>query len=897
MKSLPVILIILLITGLPCAVPAQQPTVPRIQPTAAFSAGDEIELTQYVNPFIGSGGSGNTFPGPALPFGMMQWSPDTTSNGFYKYRDSTIRGFSLTHLSGAGCPIFADIPFLPVVGPIKTSPATNQSDYAQGFSHSNEQAAPGYYSVNFNSGIQVKLSVTARTGLGVFTYPSTQEANLLINAGGSATGNSISSVLVVGDDQVVGSAMSGAFCGSNTVYTIYFAVQFDRPFKSFGTWNVGAINPGLRTSTSKQPGAYLTFDTSREPTVKAKVGISFVSVENALLNLKTENNGWDFDAVRRKANATWNEWLNRIKVEGGTREQKEIFYTALYHALLSPNLFTDVNGEYIGFDRRIHRAHGYTHYTNISDWDTYRSQVQLLTLLAPRETSDMVQSLIVDAEQSGWLPKWVLANDVTAVMGGDNPVPLITSAYAFGARSFDKHTALSYMLKAATQPGVGIHGYKERPRLAEYLKRGYVPYSLDFDSAGVNSASVTLEYANDDFCIAQFAKSLGDAKIYNTFMRRAQNWQNLFDAEIGFIRPRRVNGVFLEGFDPDAVLPRSEVPWDRNNQAGFQEGNTWQYTWMIPYNYQGLFQAIGGKAEVTRRLDRFFTELNGWGRPYFNMANEPSFVSPYAYTFAGAPWRTQMTVRRIMSETFKATPDGLPGNDDLGATSAWYVWGALGLYPAIPGVGGFVISSPSFPSIKIRLGDGRQIQIVSDKIFTNSPYVQRLALNGKPHTRTWLPIEAIQTGTTTLSFRLADTPNTSWGSNPADAPPSFTNGQAPAVGFIYGDDSLSVHPGSGTIFSLGVRKIVSSPLTLNWSAVVPRELDLRPSSGMMQISGDERPKVDVQVVSSTRAAPGSYAIPIRFQLVSPDTLRGATFPETIVEVKVDGNAANTGVRR
>ncbi|MCA1637507.1 MAG: glycoside hydrolase family 92 protein, partial [Acidobacteria bacterium] len=369
MKSPSVVLtILLMITGLRYAVPAHQPVVSRIQPAADLPTRDKVDLAEYVNPFVGTDGAGNTFPGAALPFGMMQWSPDTTANGFYKYRDSKIRGFSLTHLSGAGCPIFADIPLLPTVEPIKNSPATSMSDYAQGFSHSNEQAAPGYYSVNFNSGIQVKLSVTARTGLGVFMYPSTEEANLLINAGGSATGNSMSSVQVVGNDRVIGSAMSGTFCGTNTVYTIYFAVQFDRPFKSFGTWNAGAVNPGLRSSTSKQPGAFLTFDTSREPTVKAKVGISFVSVENALLNLKTENSGWDFDAVRWKAHATWNDWLSRIKVDGSTREEKEIFYTALYHSLLSPNVFSDANGEYIGFDRLVHKANGYKHYTNISDW-------------------------------------------------------------------------------------------------------------------------------------------------------------------------------------------------------------------------------------------------------------------------------------------------------------------------------------------------------------------------------------------------------------------------------------------------------------------------------------------------------------------------------------------------
>lgn len=885
MKSLlTALIILLLLTELP-------PIVPACQPENESRARDDVEVTNYVNPFIGTDGSGNTFPGVALPFGMIQWSPDTTANGFYKYQSSTIRGFSLTHLSGAGCPIFADIPILPTIGPIKTSPATNPSDYDQSFSHGSEQAEPGFYGVAFNSGIQAKLTATARTGFGVFTYPSTREANLLINAGGSATGNIMSSVQVVGDNTVVGSAMSGGFCGSNTVYTIYFAVQFDRPFKTFGTWNAGVVNPGLRSSTGKQPGAFLTFDASKESTVKAKVGISFVSVENAWLNLKTENKGWNFDAVRREAQSVWNGWLYRIKIDGGTRAQKEIFYTALYHALLSPNVFSDVNGEYIGFDRKIHTARGYTHYTNISDWDIYRSQVQLQSLLAPRETGDVMRSLVADAEQSGWLPKWVLANDVTGAMGGDNPVPLITTAHAFGARNFDRQAALKYMLKAATEIGIGIHGYRERPRVAEYLRLGYIPYSLDFDSASINAASVTLEYANDDFCIAQFAKSLGDTKNHNVFMRRAQNWQNLFDAEIGFIRPRRENGVFLEGFNPDAVLPHSEVPWDKLNQAGFQEGNTWQYTWMISYNYKGLFQAIGGKAEAVSRLDKFFTELNGWGRPHFNMANEPSFVAPYAYTFAGAPWKTQSTVRRIMAETFKATPDGLPGNDDLGATSAWYVWSAVGLYPAIPGIGGFVISSPSFSPIEISLEDGRRIQIAADKTPASNPYVQKLTLNGKSYPRTWLPIENLRAGggTTALNFTLSDTPRGSWGSSPADAPPSFMIGQFPIIPFIYGDDILSLSRGNSAAFSLGVRKLVSEPLTLKWTAAAPKGLELMPSSGLIRFDGGKIPKLDVRVISSMQISSGSYTIPIRFQQVSLKTLNGATLPEATLEIKITDN--------
>lgn len=849
--------------------------------------GDELDLTRHVNPFIGTDGYGNTFPGATVPFGMVQWSPDTTTNGFYKYYDSTIRGFSLTHLSGAGCPTYADIPFLPTVRPINASPATNISDYASAFSHGNEQAAPGYYSIKLNTGVQVKLSVMTRTGFGVFTYPSSPEANVLINTGGSAKGNTASSVQIVGDKEVVGSATSGGFCGSNTTYTVYFAARFDQPFESFGTWSAANISRGSRMSNGKQTGAYLTFDTTQEHAVKVKVGISFVSIQNALLNLNMEDSGWDFDAVRRKAGKMWNDRLSRIRVEGTTREQKEIFYTALYHSLISPNVFTDMNGEYIGFDRVVHTARGYTHYTNFSDWDTYRTVVQLQALLAPGETSDMMRSLIVDAEQSGWLPKWPLANDSTDVMGGDNPVPLITTAYAFGAKEFDAHTALRYMLKGATQPGTGLRGDAARPRLAEYLQCGFVPlYSLGSDKGIVGSASTTLEYANDDFAIAQFAKSLGDTATHQTFMHRAQNWQNLFDAGIGFIRPRRINGTFLEGFDADALLPHSQVPWDKLNQAGFQEGSTWQYTWMIPYNYRGLFQAIGGNAEVIRRLDKFFTELVGWGKPYFNIANEPSFVAPYAYTFAGAPSRTQETVRRIMSETFKPMPDGLPGNDDLGATSAWYIWSAIGLYPAIPGVGGFVISSPSFPSIVLRLGDGRQIRIVADRASASNPYVQKLTLNGKSYSRAWLPIEIIKLGTTTLKFTLSDTPNSTWASNAADAPPSFTDGQAPAIAFIYDNDSFAIQKGGSATLSLGVQKIISESLTVKWNAYAPPGLNLRPSSGIIRINSNEKPKVGVQISASSQAATGSYTIPIKFQATLPDTVHEATLPETIVEIKV-----------
>jgi predicted alpha-1,2-mannosidase len=856
--------------------------------TASTAHAPARNFTQYVNTFVGTDNDGNTFPGATVPLGMVQWSPDTTATGWYKYTDAKIRGFSLTHFSGAGCPAYADVPFMPAVGALKGSPGSNWSDYAVAFSHDKERAAPGYYSVALDSGVRVELSATARTGFGVFTFPQTNEARLLINAGGSATGDSDSSVLIVGDREVTGSATSGRFCDSDTSYRVYFAAQFDRPFNSFDTWEADKLNAGAREGQGKQSGAALTFDATRERTVKVKVGVSFVSVENARLNLRAENDGWDFDAVRRKSSATWNDWLGRVSIEGGTDDERRVFYTALYHSLLHPNVFSDVNGEYIGFDQAVHDARPHTQYANFSDWDTYRTVVQLQALLAPRETSDMMQSLVADAEQSGWLPKWPMANDVTAVMGGDSPAALIATAYAFGARSFDARSALGYMVKGATRPGTGIHGYAERARLAEYLARGYVPVtSFKWDNGMTGATSASLEYVTDDFCVAQLAASLGDKRTHADFMRRAQNWQTIFDPETGFIRPRRASGVFLEGFDPDALTPHSEVPWDKSAQAGFEEGNTWQYTWMIPHNYHGLFAAVGGDAEVTRRLDKFFTKLVGWGQPYFNIGNEPSFVSSYAYAWAGAPWRTQATVRRIMTEIYKPTPAGLPGNDDLGATSAWYVWGALGLYPAIPGVGGFVVTSPLFPAATIRTGDGRVLRVNAHGASADNLYVQSLTLDGAPYARAWLPVAALRPKrTTTLAFTLSARPNKLWASRSADEPPSFAEGQAPAVCFIRGEDSLAVRPGGEAPLALGVRLLEAHPLKLIWLAQPPRGLSLRPASGVVEVGADGRPDINLQVAADAHMPPGAYVVPFKLKAASDVAAPAVELPDTVLEVRV-----------
>lgn len=697
-----------------------------------------------VNPFIGAAADGNTFPAATLPFGMLQWGPDTRPDGWYHYDDKSIRGFSLTHISGAGCPIYADVPILPGAGqPLPLD-------------HAREQAHPGYYAIGFPDGMRVELTSTARAGVGRFTFPADATPTLYLDAGGSATQRKQDSatIEVRGKDALGGIVRSGGFCGMDDNYTLYFAARFDRPVLAYGAW------PGHAA------GASVSFRPGGGPLLM-KVGISFVSVENAEANLNAEIPGWDFDAVHAQAKAAWSELLNRVEVEGGTADERAIFYTGIYHMMLAPNLFSDGNGEYRGFDGQVHRLEpGHAQYANFSDWDTYRNTVQWHALLLPGQTSDMMQSLVRDAGQSGWLPRWPVANDTSYVMGGDSAAILLASAHAFGARSFDTASALRSMIKGATEPGLGPHGKAERPGLAGYLKLGYVPLGGEVKEF---AASVTLEYASADFAVSRFAAALGDTATAARLLRSAQNWRNLFDPETRFIRPRMGDGKFLEGWDPDHLAPH-HTNWDKADQLGFEEGSTWQYTWMIPHNYAGLFRAMGGNEVVLPKLDKFFEKVVGWGFPNFTVANEPDFVAPFAYVWAGAPWKTQEVVDRIRREAFGATPGGLPGNDDLGATSGVYVWSALGMYPVIPGVGGLALGTPLFRRAVLPMGEGRSLEIVSTG---KGIYVQSVKLNGKPYPSAWLPLAALTAGRNRLEFVLAKQPDKEWATGAAELPPSF----------------------------------------------------------------------------------------------------------------------------
>jgi len=715
-----------------------------------------------VNPLIGTAGGGNTFPGASLPFGMIQWSPDTNGDAWYRYGDKAIRGFSLTHISGAGCPLYGDFAVLPAAGELAASPGGDLSSYAVGYDHAHEQAHPGYYAVTLANGVRVEITVAQRAGIARFTFPAGTPARLLVNAGSSAG-------LRTGDDDQItleaagfsGFARAGHFCGSNSHYQIYVVGSFDKPFTRSAVWQDNAVLKTAHWAHGMHTGAWLDFGNAHEVTLK--VGLSFVSTDGARGNLQKEISGWDFDGVHGQARAVWSALLDRFAVQGGTADQRAIFTTGVYHSFLSPNVFSDEDGQYMGFDQQPHAlaAGQRAQYANYSDWDIYRNTVQLQALFFPARAADMMQSLVNDAAQSGQLPRWPAANDVTYVMNGDSPDAVIASSYAFGARNFDAKTALKYMVKGATD----TNNNRERPFLSEYIQLGYVPSDKDR-----SSASRTLEYASDDFAISQLAAALGDSATAQRFLKRSENWKNLLDPETKMIRPRMSDGSWLQGFDVERSLPkRGNVPVG-SDQMGFEEGNTYQYSFMIPFDYPALFQAMGGNQAVTRRLDHFFVKLRCWGEPCYNIENEPDFVVPYAYAWAGQPWKTQDVVTRIAAQTFKNAPDGIPGNDDLGATSGVYVWDALGMYPAVPGVGGVVLGTPMFDRATLKLGGDRTLDI--EKTGAGI-YVKDVRLNGAEYPSDWLPIAKIHAGTTHLGFTTQAQPDTSRGTKPQDLPPSF----------------------------------------------------------------------------------------------------------------------------
>jgi len=747
-------------------------------PTPAPTSTPPLDLTGYVDPFVGTGiggqswginaAAGNTFPGATLPFGMTQFSPDTTGGptrvGGYGYSDSLMRGFSLTHLSGAGCPIFGDIPFMPTTG------APSGAFDSSSFSHASEAAEPGYYRVRLGNGATVELTATTRTGFARVQFPAGATGSLALETGRDLRGAQAAHTQIVSPTEVTGSVSSGPFCAYlHTTYTVYFDAQVSAPASSFGAWQGGA-QPGARSAAGGGSGVYLRFAPSASQTVLLKVGISYVSVANARANLAAENPGWNFDQTRAAAHATWNTLLNRIQVTGGSATNERIFYTALYHALLVPNTFSDANGQYPGFDGKTHTAAGFVQYANFSGWDIYRSEVPLLALIAPQQTSDMMQSLVEDGEQADGLPRWPLANSETGIMIGDSPAAILAEGEDFGADGFDAAAALRLAVAGATQPGIGAGASVERPGLHAYLRLGYVPPHM---GAWV-PVSTSLEYYSDDFAIACLARDLGQPALVRQFTARAADWSAIFNPASGLPQPRDADGDFA-AFDPTD----SDI---------YVEGDAAQYRWMVPFDGAGLVALQGGAQATRTRLDAFFSQLNaGPSAPYAFMGNEPSFGAPWMYDFVGAPTSAQATVRRIETQMYKDSPDGLAGNDDLGEMSSWYVWAALGMYPLLPGQPGFVLGSPLFPQVALTIGS-HVTRIVAPAAAPNAPYVQAMTIDGAPTSQLWLPLTTLKSATT-VAFTLSASAQSAWATAPADAPPSLADDLWLAEGSVNAGDA------------------------------------------------------------------------------------------------------------
>jgi predicted alpha-1,2-mannosidase len=645
---------------------------------------------RYVNSFIGTSGGGNTFPGAAFPHGMVQWSPDNVNGAggtTYDYGKSYITHFSLTNFSGRGCPSNQDISFMPTVGALQTSPA-DESGYQSAFSHEDEQASPGYYSVMLTTpGTLAQLSVTARTGFGRFTYPGTRDAVMLINPSTNA-GGAMNPIAINVDPlrrEVSGYSTGKDGCGASH-YTVYFAAFFDQPFSGYGSWSGSALHRGSTGSSGTGSGAYITFNTTVNPVVQVKVGLSYVSVASAEQNLAAEDDAWNLGAVANAAQSAWAARLDQIQIGGGSVPALTAFYTALYHTLIHPSIFSDDSGEYMGFDGKVHLvAPGAVQYQDIPAWDQYRTLMPLDDFLDPTLAGDIISSLQNDAQQDAGhgLPRWEIADTNTGNMEGDPADDIIATAYALGVRGFNAPLALQQMLYGATNRGATSDSFLERPGLSSYLSRGYV-----FSDSDATSGSLTVQYSVDDYSIAQFARALGDMADYETFSARAHNWEHLFHQ--GYLDIRNASGQF--------------VGVGMGSGKGYREGTNAQYIWMLADDLPRVISSLGGRAAALSLLGAFFSQLNaGTQSPYFYMGNEPGEVAPWDGVLAGLPYTSQSVVRRIQTQLFPDSTSGIPGNDDAGALSSWLVFSALGLFPEVQGLPGFVLGTPLFPDISIHL--------------------------------------------------------------------------------------------------------------------------------------------------------------------------------------------------
>ncbi|MEU4215395.1 GH92 family glycosyl hydrolase [Actinoplanes sp. NPDC026623] len=759
----------------------------------------------YVDPFVGTTRGGNTWPGATRPFGMIAWSPTNTtgdqtgapaSNG-YDYNVTKLRGFSLTHVNGAGCSPGAagDVPIMPFVGDVTTSPTADTRDqrYVSTFSHANESAGPGRYTVGLDNGVRTDLAVSTRAGIGDFSFPAGSAANLLFRTSNSLNGSEDAQIDIdAATRTVTGSVLTGGFCGRRgngggatnpnrrSYYRLYFSAVFDRDFARTGTWQNSTITPGGTTATGgegyltgadragKGSGGWVGFDTAAGGDVRMRVGISYVSRAGAAANRDAEvPDTATVDSVAAATRDAWNTELGRIGVGGGTEARTKAFYTAVYHSLMQPQTMNDIDGRYLGADLRVYRIRPgqQAAYGTFSGWDQYRAQIQLLALLRPDVAGDMAQSMLDFATQNnGVWDRWLHLGAPTHVMTGDPAAPTLATYYAMGARDFDVDAALASLVKQATVQNpdalsdIGCPGQclGQRPTLATYLALKYAANDICHCWGG---AAETLEDSLADFSLAMWARRAGRNDLYRQLLPRGDYWKNTFNPAVGYQAARRADGSWQGGFTP-------------STDVGFAQGASATYTWMVPQDVSGLATLMGGRSAAATRLDAFFHDESGnWAvlggnALRYDPTNEPGIHAPWLYNGLGQPWKTQATVRQIVDTAYGTGPGGLPGNDDLGTMSSWYVFAAIGLFPQVPGRAELLLGSPVFSRVVIDRSNGVRLTINASSADT---YVQGVKLNGSTLRRSWLPESYLQLGGT-VTFTLGATANTTWATAGPDLP-------------------------------------------------------------------------------------------------------------------------------
>lgn len=699
------------------------------------------DLSSHVNVFIGTGGHGHTFPGATVPFGMVQLSPDTRMEGWdacsgYHDSDRTIIGFSHTHLSGTGIGDYGDILFMPVSGRISLVRGDENvpgSGYRSAFSKDSEEGSPGYYSVKLDDyGINAELTATARAGFHRYTYPESEESGIIIDLDHTLQfhKNMVLKIKVLSDTEIEGLKVTQGWA---RYHPVYFYARFSKPFKCKIAVN-DTIQDNIQEAEGQNIKAVLSFTTSDNEQILAKVGISSVDSEGARNNLETEIPDWDFEKVMNDARDTWNKELSKIKVEGGSEDQKTIFYTAVYHSFISPNVFSDADGRYFGMDHKTHQSDGSVNYTVFSLWDTFRAAHPLLTLVNPSRDAEMIRALLRKYDEGGLLPMWDLASNYTGTMIGSHAIPVIVDAYKKGIRDFDVEKAYRAMIKSADFDTANINTDSEgvlmslMPMAKFYNKTiGFVP--SDKDNQSVAKA---LELAYNDWCVAKMAEDLGRQEDFNLYSERASRYKKYFDPKTRFMRGIMSTGEWRTPFDPR---------FSDHSYADYVEGNAWQWTWFVPHDVPGLIDLMGGREKFTEKLDSLFStdsEIVGENRSadisgligQYAHGNEPSHHITHFYNYAGEPWKTQKLVDQILNTLYFNNPDGLSGNEDCGQMSAWYVLNAIGFYQVAPGDTSWSLGRPLFGRVTVNLENGKTFTVETKNNSPENIYIQSAVMNG-----------------------------------------------------------------------------------------------------------------------------------------------------------------------